>query len=88
MPVVAERVQSDTYLACGILAENLTDMLDSFVRDYLLERSEVMLSSKLTTAYYPRLTLAPGQRFTSRGGYLARLDGSGRVLADTEWIVP
>ena len=88
VPVVAERVQSDTYLACGILAENLTDMLDSFVRDYLLERSEVMLSSKLTTAYYPRLTLAPGQRFTSRGGYLARLDGSGRVLADTEWIVP
>jgi hypothetical protein len=90
IPVVAERVQADTYLACGILSENLNDMLDSFVRDYLVERIEVMLSRKLTSAYYPRLSLAQRQRFASKGGYLVGFaDAEGRrVVADGEWTVP
>jgi hypothetical protein len=90
IPVIAERVQSDTYLACGILSENLNDMLDSFVRDYLLERIEVMLSRKLTSAYYPRLSLAQHQRFASKGGYLARFanaEGT-HLVADGQWMVP
>jgi hypothetical protein len=88
--VVDERVQSDTYLACGILAENLTDMLDSFVRDYLIERVEGMLSRRTISGYYPRLGLAPGQRFASKGGYIVRFaepEGS-KVVADSDWIVP
>jgi hypothetical protein len=90
IPVVAERVQSDTYLACGILSENLNDMLDSFIGDYLIERIEVMLSRKLTSAYYPRLGLAQHQRFASKGGYLAHfVDPEGlRVVADGDWNVP
>jgi hypothetical protein len=90
IPVVAERVQSDTYLACGILAETLNEMLDSFVRDYLIERIEVMLSHRLITGYYPRQGLAPGQRFASKGGYLVRFaepQGS-KLVIDGEWIVP
>ena len=88
--VVAERVQSDTYLACGILAETLNDMLDSFVRDYLVERVEVMLSHRIITGYYPRLGLAPGQRFASKGAYLAHFaqpEGT-QLLADGDWTVP
>ena len=90
IPVVAERVQSDTYLACGILAETLNDMLDSFVRDYLVERVEVMLSHRLITGYYPRLGLAPGQRFASKGGYLVHFaePRGTRVIADGDWVVP
>jgi hypothetical protein len=90
IPIVAERVQSDTYLACGILAETLNDMLDSFVRDYLVERVEVMLSHRILTGYYPRLGLAPGQRFASKGGYLARFarpDGT-QLTAEGDWVVP
>lgn len=90
IPVVAERVQADTYVACGILAETLTDMLDSFVRDYLVERVEVMLSHRLVNGYYPRLSLAQGQRFASKGGYIARFgEPQGEALAaDGEWTVP
>ncbi len=88
--VVAEKVQTDTYVALGILAETLTDMLDSFVRDYLVERVEVMLSHRQVNGYYPRLSLAPGQRFASKGGYIVRFAGpqGAAVVADGEWIVP
>ena len=78
IPVVDERVQTDTYLACVILSETLGHMLDSFVRDYLVERVEVMLSHRLVNGYYPRLGLAPGQRFASKGGYIARFAADGR----------
>jgi hypothetical protein len=90
IPVVAEHVQVDTYIACGILAEMLGEMLDSFVPDYLEERIESMLSYRKLTGYYPRLGLAQGQRFASKGGYIARFaDAQGtRLLADSEWIVP
>lgn len=88
--VVNEQVQSDTYLACGILSEISGDMLDSFVRDYLVERVEVMLSQRLITGYYPRLSLAPGQRFASKGGYLAHFasEQGKKLVADSEWIIP
>jgi len=88
--VVDEHVQTDTYLACNILAETLGEMLDVFVRDYLVERVEDMLNHVTATGYYPRLGLAPGQRFASKGGYLVHFadpEGS-RLLADGDWMVP
>ncbi|CAN5817816.1 ABC transporter substrate-binding protein [soil metagenome] len=90
IPVVAERVQTDTYVACGILAETLTDMLDSFVRDYLVERVEIMLGHRLVNGYYPRLNLAQGQRFASKGGYLVRFVGAAgtEVQPEGDWAAP
>jgi len=90
IPVVAERVQSDTYLAMGVLSEAITHMLESFYRDYLVERIENMLSAHQVSGYYPRFGLAPGQRFASKGGYVVHFadpDGS-RLVADSEWITP
>ena len=42
------------------------------------------------TAYYPRLTLAPRQRFASKGGYLVHFTAptGTQVAADGDWIVP
>jgi hypothetical protein len=99
LPLVDERLQTDTYVACGILAETLTEMLDSFGQDYLIERLESMLSHRQVNGYYPRLSLGPGQRFASKGGYVVRLGdapaqesgehgrGAGAV-AETDWLVP
>lgn len=90
IPVVAERVQSDTYLALGVLSETLMGMLDSFERDYLVERIEDMLSRRLITGYYPRLGLAPKQRFASKGGYIVHFAGGvgARLVDESDWMVP
>jgi uncharacterized protein YunC (DUF1805 family) len=90
VPILDLRIQADTYLACGLLSETLNHMVDTFVRDYLIERIENMLEHRIITGYYPRLSLAPGQRFASKGGYLVHfVDPSGtRVAADSDWIVP
>lgn len=90
VPLLDVQVQADTYLACGLLSETLNHMVDTFVRDYLVERIEGMLEHRLITGYYPRLTLAPGQRFASKGGYVVRFaEAKGtRIIATGDWIVP
>lgn len=90
IPVVAEQVQADTYLACGLLAETLKYMVDTFVPDYLIERVEDMIDRRIITGYYPHLTLGPGQRFASKGGYVVRFSEpqGTRLIADNNWLVP
>jgi hypothetical protein len=90
IPVIAEQVQADTYLACGLLSETVKHMVDNFVRDYLVERFEDTLEHRIVTGYYPRLSLATGQRFSSKGGYVVRFPDAtgGRVIADSRWTVP
>lgn len=90
IPLLAERVQVDTYVACQILSEAVGHAFADLVPDYLIEQIENMVSLKLLDGYYPRLGLAPGQRFASKGGYLVRLapePGRG-VIADSDWLVP
>lgn len=87
--VVDERVQTDTFLACSLLAEILKHMGD-FSRPYLVEKLEATLEHRIITGYYPRLALASKQRFASKGGYLLRFrDPAGTaVVAPGDWIVP
>jgi hypothetical protein len=90
IPVVDEQVQADTYLACGLLAETLSHMTDTFVREYLIERMQSMIEHRIVTGYYPHLALASGQRFASKGGYIVRFaSGEGKdVIKPSEWIRP
>jgi hypothetical protein len=88
--VVAEQVQADTYLALGLVSETIKHMVDAFIPDYLVERTQDLLEHRAVTGYYPRLSMAPGQRFASKGGYLVHLADTGprRVIADGEWTIP
>jgi hypothetical protein len=40
------------------------------------------------TTAFPHLSLGPGQRFASKGGYIARYAEGGVLLADGDWKVP
>jgi hypothetical protein len=88
--ITADRVQSNTYLACSIVADALDAVLDSYVPDFLIERLETMAGNQLSTGYFPRLSLASGQRFASKGGYIVKFDARDhrRVAADGDWFVP
>jgi hypothetical protein len=88
--VRAEQVQADTYLACSLVSETMNHLSDSLVREYLLERLETMLEHRIVTGYYPRLALATGERFASKGGYVVRFaEPAGyKLVSEQNWIVP
>jgi len=90
IPIVAEQVQADTYLACGLLSETLQHMIDNFVPEYLIERIEDTVEHRVVTGYYPRLTLGTGQRYASKGGYVVHFSEprGTHLIADHEWVVP
>ncbi|HEX4597208.1 MAG TPA: hypothetical protein VH278_05440 [Burkholderiaceae bacterium] len=48
------------------------------------------LGTRLVNGYYPRLGLAPGQRFASKGGFVVRFaeDQGVRLVADGDWSAP
>ena len=90
IPLVAEQVQTDTFLACTLLADVLNRMADNFVRPYLIEQLQSLLEHRVITGYYPRLTLATNQRFASKGGYMVRFrdTGGSALVPDGDWVVP
>jgi len=90
VPLVAEQVQADTYLACGLLSETINHLTDAFMRPYLVERLQTTIEHRIMTGYYPHLTLASNQRFASKGGYIVHFaDASGvKVVPDSGWVVP
>jgi hypothetical protein len=90
VPVVSLQAQADAYLACAILSDTLNHMADTFVRDYLVERIQQALGHRTLTGYYPRLGLAPGQPFASKGGYIVRYPDpkDSKIVADSVWITP
>jgi len=77
-------------LACKALGMALTDIQSNFSGEYLLESLEHALDNSLMTSLYPRTTLGPGQRFLSRGAYVARLEARGEHFALTtgDWVRP
>jgi hypothetical protein len=91
IPVVAQQVQADTYLACSLLADALNNhMADVVARPYLIEQMQDTIERRIITGYYPHLALATNQRFASKGGYIAHFaEARGtRLAADSGWIVP
>jgi hypothetical protein len=84
------RIQANTLTALTLANVALMHMLDFFSREYFLERIEHAADNFLTTSVYRHLSLGPGQRFMSKGGYIARLSTQPKkkLEALTSWIVP
>jgi hypothetical protein len=86
----AQQAQADAYFALKMAGGALVQMRGFFLRDYLLERIEHMVDSASYTSVYPRVSMAPGQRFVSRAAYIAKAPSQGKrgLVAVTDWRVP
>jgi hypothetical protein len=88
------RLQGNTLAACNVFSESLLRMNGTFMRDYLVETIEnypTAMGNAPAPEAFPRFSLGPGQRFSSKGAYLVRFvspqDKRVAPVRD-EWIVP
>lgn len=79
------RAQSDAYFAVTLAGEALMHIRGNLSREYFIERIEHMTDSMIYTSTYPRLALAPGQRYAAKGAYVWRPEEGTQAV---EWVVP
>lgn len=86
----APRVQSDSYFALTLFNDTMRSLGLHFSRAYAVETIEHMLDSALFTSLYPQVSLAPGQRYASKGCYIvhAPQKHAGKPVAASRWIIP
>jgi ABC-type branched-subunit amino acid transport system substrate-binding protein len=83
-----KRVQANAYFALKMAGEGVGHIRGFFSREYFLERIEHMVDNATYTSVYPRISLAPKQRFVSKGCYIASLSEDGSLVAVTDWLIP
>ncbi len=81
------RVQADAYFALKLAGGALRDIRGFFSREYFIERIEHMVDNAVYTSVYPHVSLAPNQRFVSKGCYIAKLSphGDAHLIPVTGW---
>lgn len=81
------RAQLNTYFAAMMAGDAITHLANNYSQEYLIERIEHGANRSLATGAFPLVELGPGQRFASKGAYLARLRGPSLVPVG-DWSVP
>jgi hypothetical protein len=85
----AKEIQANAYFALKAAGDAVKEIRGYFYRDYMIEKIEHMVDDLPYTSIYPRISLAPGQRFVSRGFYIAKVDTQGGGLVSlTDWQAP
>ncbi|MCG7942986.1 MAG: hypothetical protein JAY61_07775, partial [Candidatus Thiodiazotropha taylori] len=79
-------IQANAYFALKVLGDAVKHIRGYFYRDYMIEKIEHMIDDLPYTSIFPRLSMAPEQRFASRGFYVAKTDGKGGIVNLTDWI--
>lgn len=85
-----QEVQANAFLSVKMAGGALKAIGAYFNRDYFLESIEHMVDNATYTSIYPRISLAPNQRFISKGAYIAQmpLDANGELVAVSNWLIP
>ena len=83
----AKAVQANAYFALKAAGGALKLTRGYFYRDYFAEKIENMTDNANYTSIYPRVSLAPDQRFASRGYYITKLQDN-KLEAVSEWTIP
>jgi len=82
--------QANAYFTLKTAGSSLVRIGGYFKREYFLENLEHMIDNASYTSVYPRMSLAPDQRFVSKGAVIAVIDENdpARLVPLTEWTVP
>lgn len=90
IPLVNEALQVNTQFAMTVLSDGIGHIMDSFSRDYFVERVEHVVTQTPMPSLYQSVSLGPGQRFASKGGHVVEMEPGERTsLKDLSgWIVP
>jgi hypothetical protein len=84
----AKEIQANAYFSLKVVGDALKHIRGYFYRDYFIEKIEHMIDDLPYTSIYPRISMAPDQRFVSRGYYMTKVDGKGGISSITDWIAP
>jgi hypothetical protein len=90
IPLGDERTQANAFFAATVTGDAMSHLGENFSRDYFIERIEQMTQTALSPSIYPHLSLGPGQRFASKGGYVVKFSAGvdGTPVAISEWLIP
>jgi len=90
IPLSDERTQANAFFAATVTGDAVSHLGENFSRDYFIERIEQMTQTALSPSIYPHLSLGPGQRFASKGGYVVGFPPGegGTPVAISEWVIP
>lgn len=90
IPMIDEALQVNTQFAMTVLSDGIGHIMDSFSRDYFVERVEHVVTQTPMPSLYQSVSLGPGQRFASKGGHVVELEPGERTrLKDLSgWIIP
>lgn len=88
--ITDEVVQMNTLFAMTMTSDALGHIMDSFSRDFFVERVEHAVAQTPTPSFYPGVSLGPGQRFAAKGSAVVTvLEGEKPTLkALSGWMVP
>jgi len=90
LAVTHPRLQLQTYYALTLLQFGLQHAITDFYRDYVIEIIEHEAENELNPGTHPELALGPGQRFASKGAFIAMIAPEAKkgMRIVSPWIVP
>lgn len=90
IPITDETLQVNTQFAVSVLNDAVGHIMDSFSRDYLVERIEHIVGQTPIPSSFPSVSLGPEQRFAAKGRAIVQLGGDEKMpmTALTGWLIP
>ncbi len=90
IPITDEVVQMNTQFTLTIVSDVVGHIMDSFSRDFFVERIEHVVGQTPMASVYPQVSLGPGQRFAAKGSFIVQLPEAQKQppKALSGWIVP
>jgi len=88
--VTDTEAMANAFFAVNLLTDATKHLRNHTSQELLIERIEHMVDNTLFHSVYPSLSLAPDQRYASKGGYLLTYQpfNKAHITPTTQWVVP